>query len=437
MMLNMITDKIPLAPQAIEHLPVVTDVPIPKPPDPMNKIDLGAFPEVIQISRPTIANHRYTLPLIFTDEENNELALMDKPSPHGLFEIMILQAGAKEKPAIDDLSDEKLDLFLGLAQQFDRFVNSKESINHFGIEGSLPRASFNYDPWTLDRPGIQPITRLHLHLYLIAQNTLQFIREHRQAYGAIPSVYTRRRLVDPLSFLGTSLVYDLHQHRIRLPNDSVLLQPDDSLTVKEGLPLGLNIYFPKGWYSLTEPSFRVYLRQLHKSLLEAADEVFIAFTGKPAVAPIGTRHELLNRHAIIEHLDRVRWLSEKSRLGLKEMASWLRPASTRLLQASVQRERWAIHHIILNGLAYTVSFMTDKPIQLGANPSAAWLNISVRLFTDVGGAGVFGCAGASSLFLDRGKDTFTDQQMILRWTFQEAFQQLAASTFSKYPLRWR
>ncbi len=430
-------DKIPLAPQAIDRLLVVTGVPVPRPPNPLNEVDLSAFPEIIQTSCPPNPAHRPTRPLVFTDNENNALALMDKTNPHALYEIMIMQTGAKEKPAINDISDEKLGLLLALVQQFALFVNSEQTIQHFGLGGNLLRASFNYDPWTQDRPGLQPIARLHLHLYLIAQHTLQFIQEHRQPYRAIPCPYVRRRLVDPLSFLGPHLVYDLHQDRITLPDDAIIVQPDDELTVQQGLPLGLHVLFPKGWRSLTDPSFRIYLRRLHQSLSQAADELFRAFTGKSAVAPIGTRHDLLDFHTITKHLDKIVWISAASRLGLQEMASWLRPAPESLLQTSARHERWAIHHVILNGLAYTLSLTADAPIQLGVNSAPVWLNISVRLFTDVGGAGVFGCSGASSLMLDRGKDICTDQEMVQRWKFQEAFQRSVADEFSEYPFQWR
>lgn len=411
---------VPLAPENMDMLPVVVGVPVADPPNPKYKIDLQALPDVVEISVPTIQNATPFRPWILTTDDG-ALSIMDKPHPHALYEVMLMQAARQVHSSIAELSTGERNLLLATARRFAAFVADPHVQRQFGLEGALLRMSVNHDPWTLDRPGMQPVSRLHVHMYLLDAGTVRIINQNRQPYGTLVSPFQQKQLVDPLSFLGAALLRDLHYaHLVRLPSDMTIDESEPRAVVEQALPLGLNIRIESGWSAFADEHFSAYLCELHHAMCTAANEIFAAFTGESPVAPLGVRHPLYRAAEIGRRLNRISWISGRTRDGLNELANWLRDVPTSLFDAD-HHAHWLVQHVVLNGLAYALSFAAPTPLGCDGADQAIWLNVSNRLFSNVGGAGLFGCTGASAVLLDRGRGTRSDVEMASRWDFQRAF----------------
>jgi hypothetical protein len=414
--------ELPLEPPNLADLRLVTAVAVADPPNPKYKIDLDALPAVVEISTPLGEANGVVRPLTLFTHDDSAIALMDKPHPHALLEMMTMQAGRQVKSGIDELSEEELSLSLSIINQFARFVHQPSVARHFDLRGGLVRASFNYDPFTLDRPGLQPDKRFHAHMYLLDRKALGVIGRRALPYGALKDPFDKRRMVDPFSFLGAQLAYDLHRRRRLCPSTIAPMIPDSVETVRQGLPLGLNLELLHGWDTLTDRAFPRYLRRLHQAMAEATDELFLAFTNRRSVAPIGTRYPCLPPSLIRERLAKLRWLSADSYRGLCDLVNWLRPLPSTLLERLSRHPRYQVQHVTLNGLAYTISIAENAPMEL-AGGGALFLNIAVRMFANVGGAGLFGCRGVSAVMLDRGRGTLNAKEMLTRRSFQQEFQE--------------
>jgi hypothetical protein len=410
---------IPLAPENLLTLPVVPSLPVAALPSSSNLIiDFKQLPSSLERAPASF------LKLHMQTEDNGAFAIMDKLKTHALYDLTLMQSAHEARRTLDELTEGEFDLLLRVSYLFGRFIEQSEHIRRFRLAGSKPRIVFNHDPQTWDRPGLQAIERFHTHMYVLVSSTLEKIRLLRQPFSSLQSAYTRRRLVDPLAFLGPQILYDLLLHSQQTPPWAKIIIPDPTETVCSGLPLGLNIILEEGWNVLTRSWFGAYLLHMHQLMVGASNEIFQAFTGEDAIAAPGTRHTLLPMDRIHERIQRIPWLSTTSRLGLHQMAAQLRTASSQLLAQPERHPIWSVHHIILNGLAYTLSIMPSKPIVPGLTNNPLLMTVSVRLFSDIGGASLFGCEGVSALNIERGYGTFSSSDVEQRQAFQRSFLEM-------------
>ena len=391
-------DKVFMAPDNLSDLQVVEELPMP------------SVPIIHVVS-----------PLVLHVKEGETLTLMDKKNSHSLLDMMILQTGDTPKATIEHLTPEEYRLTFSLVAHYADFINREEIIHRFGMEGSLPRFSFNHDPFTNDRESLQATRRFHLHMYLLESNMLEEIQERKRRYGQIENKFERQRLVDPMSFLSAHLIYDLITYHLPQNEFFTVMYPDGEEAVRTGRSLGLNIRLNEGWEVLKDEGFSNYFLNVHHAILFATEQVYFAMTGRDSVPPLGHRHQLLEIETIQENLRKLIWLSDFSRDGLLEMARTLRPVSRLVSEINKRHPEWAVYHVVAKSLPYTVSIAPEYPIGAGVTDNPLYLNLSLRLFSDVGGAGLFGCLNTSAVKLKRGDGVFSELELKRRWDFQKEF----------------
>lgn len=370
---------------------------------------------------PNVTSVDNVRPLIIKISEEESIAIMDKKKAHSLFEVMVIQTASVIKEGIDELSNAEFRLFTHLMKVFGSFISDQNYIDMFELQGCLPRISFNYDPLTHDRESLQDIKRFHAHMFLISPEQQRYIANHKRKFVETCDLYQKRRLVDPFSFIAEQILLDLHQtKKVLVPDTMALVQSSFEEKVASGQPLGLNINFLNGWESIGDEAFNSYLLSIHLAIKQATNEIYFAFTGNKVKDVRNERYSLLDRVTIEHNLNQLTWLSRISREALLQIAGKLKPFPRKLVTSPNLHSKLINHHVIANGSAFTVSISSDQCIgDQGKYPVS--MNISVRLFSDIGGAGLFGCRNVSSIYLNRRDGFYSDLQMTKRHKFQEAF----------------
>lgn len=420
--------NLPGAPDNLPSLAVSTSLSVCDPPDPYkSKIDLDSLPRVVPLPPAGEVPFVKTLmPVLRTGAHKGAVALMDKPHPHSLFELMAMQAGENVRSSLSDLSYwEQKELFR-LAYLFASCVNSAEYAERFDLSGGLLRFSFNHDPFTHDRPGLQyPIRRLHLHMYVLDKTSLCKIQAGKVPLGQVTDASVVTSLLDPVSFLAPMVLRDLLSSKINFLEGMEVIYADPYTTVSQGLPLGLNIRMADGWKPFLSEEFGEWLRALHLLMLKASRELKWVLTGKPELPNAYMRDQVCSQEVVNARLEEVDWLSTASRDGIQELSAWLSVAPPSLLRSAKVHSGLMAQYVVLNGLAYSIGFTQEDPIGALTNQHAAIMNISIRILSHIGGAGLFGANGISAIMLNRGQGKFSYDQMELRQDFQRGIMTMA------------
>ncbi|MFB5763592.1 hypothetical protein [Paenibacillus medicaginis] len=397
--------------------------------------NLSKMRVAVDITVPTVPEAHVVTPLIFLTKNGGELAVMDKKLAHSLLEVMVIETSKREKRTINQLSAEENVLYVELLSLFITFINKKEIIEKYNLDGTAARIVFNYDPWTQDRDGLQPVKRFHTHLYIVNNQHIDQIETNSTTYGEIEDRYLRRRLVDPFSFLGASLLFDIHQNLLETTDVvAQVKEPNPEQMIENGLPIGLNVKIINESAALNREGLRKYIVKLNALIERSYNELYRAITGEASPAEKFKRHDILNKKDALENLSEISWLSERSLQGLEEAIVKLRSPSDRLFKRKHHLDM-LIFHNILNGLAYTFSISLLIPSDCSRS-DALDINISVRLFGDSGGAGMFGYGNKSAVMLQRGKGIYNSLELAERHSFQADLQKyLMEELSSKYAYR--
>ncbi|MDK8182742.1 hypothetical protein [Paenibacillus sp. UMB4589-SE434] len=372
---------------------------------------------VSTISMPTAPTIHQIPPLVLKLDDINSITLMDKKSAHSLLEMMIIQTGQLPRASITDISDKEYRAWIDMVCNFFDFVGQDSIIKKYSLRGSLPRIAFNIDPWTDDRDGLQPVKRFHTHLYVLEQEVIKTMIETKTSYKEIDSNFQKRRLLDPFSFLGALVLKDMIQSFIDLPPDVRVVDPDPEETVRKGYPVGLNLIVKNGVETLRQKEGIELLYNLNKQIKQRSKEILEKFVGTGEPSPTGTRHKLLPLEVRLDNISRISWLSEHTRMMMADALHGLKDASEQLLRARKRHQELSSYMTTSNGIAYTLSMFPENRINY-KSVTALWINICPRLFSDVGGAGLFGCCLVNSVMIQRGEGIFNEKQMQKRWNFQ-------------------
>lgn len=370
---------------------------------------------------PAVSSLHVIKPVTYSSQDL-EITLMDKKNTHSLLDIMAIQTGRTNKPTLNELSDNELSFILQLYSIFLRFVNDNTVINKYQLNGSLPRISFSCDPHTEDREGLQPVKRFHTHMYLMTNDTIKEAESNKIKYQDIKSEYLRRRLVDPISFLGNNLIFDIHENFITVPTEIKINKPDHISTINNNLQLGFNAKINNNNDFIGSPVFQKYLKDLHSSLQNVYTDIAYAFTGVRESAVCGKRHALLDKTEILKRLNQLNYLSRSSRQGLEQLVSTLKRPPIFLMKRIFTHDRRVIHHIPTNGLCYAFSIAQESVVYEGEDSKDNLvMNILPKMFSDIGGAGLVGLEGTGCVLLNRGHGSYNEEQMLERWKYQEEF----------------
>ncbi len=366
---------------------------------------------------------RYRRRLIQAIEASGaRFGLIDKASPHALYDLMVSALHQPPQPAPTGSSALGGQLLWRSAASFVQFVSRSDVMRGFDLDGGRLHIALNCDPGTQDRESCQANKQLHIHLLYWRREELAAL-SGAGTLGEIEDLRLRRQSLDPLAFVGAHLIRDALGDLPLGIHGAELLPVDDQAVIEGRQPLGCLLRLP-GWGVLDDPAFEALVRHIHQRLEQAGAQVLAAFTGETAPPPPWRRHSLLPRPQIRENLRRLSW-SEPSRAGLAHLAERLRdlrPAlADRFRRGAPGRRK---HHMSLNLPCYSLNLYAPFSNTRGRTVRDAetlYLILQTKLFSAIGGAGLVGLGRVPSVRILRGIGSFEPESWHRRARFQRAF----------------
>jgi hypothetical protein len=362
------------------------------------------------------------------------LALIDKASPHALFDLMLTDvapARSGQRPAADPgaVAEVTGRLLWQSAAHFSRFIAEPAVQREFGLgpDTGVTHLALNCDPNTFDRESVQALKRFHLHLIHWHRPELAPL-QHPESYGEQTDALLARQCLDPLTFVGTELLYAaLSDSALELAG-AELIAPDPAAACAGHLPLGALLRL-ESWERLTDPMFERLVRRLHQQIAHTARALMRAVTGHDEPAPAWRRHRLLAPQQIADNLDALD-LGAQARarvLGLTDSLRDLDAESAERLKLGSALARQ--HCMTLNQPCYSLG-LTAFPVagqrpqaaqQAGPSQTRPILSIQLKLFSGIGGAGLLSLPGIASVRVVRGHGRFSADAWHRRACFQRRF----------------
>lgn len=348
------------------------------------------------------------------------LALIDKASPHSLFDLMLSEVSTPSKSTAADVSRRAGLTLWRTGLNFVRYCAQAEVAEEYGLAGGELHLALNCDPHTWDRESVQAAKQFHLHLLCWPVATLEPLRR-AQPLAEITDRRLRRQALDPLAFLGARLVTEVLQGlALGVPGAS-LGTPDDRAVLAGDRPLGAVLTLP-GWEVLETDPFEDLVRRIHQRLAWLASLLLETFTGHADVPGPWRRHPLLPGREIGARIAGLPFSAE-SRDGLRLLAGALRavdPATLRRLARATPTRRMDL--VTLNQPSYALNLHAPGTVRQALDSRAeVHLIIQPKLFSGIGGAGLLTLGGVPSVRVLRGHGTFSEVQWLRRTRFQRAF----------------
>jgi hypothetical protein len=347
----------------------------------LTRIDLAQLP------RFSLLNHAirpdYFPPLSFHEHEESGLMVVDKVNNHSLYSLMILQSGKTPKKGFQELTPYEMNTLFNLYVRFIEWYKG----SHFG--DMLPRFSYNHDPDTTQRAGLQSIDRFHAHLYLLNKKELINGPLRREAsLKELVHDMNYKDYFDPAAYCFERILMDLHKKWIKPPFEIELIEEPLIQKIINGRGLGLNLLYRGEVSYFKSAAFINYFRSLHRLAQCAFAQIMNSFATLP------------------------RWLSEETKTDLSALLVRLREVSPSVASFLRKKPGFAKNLLAYRSLCY--SFSIDL-----LSPNEYLLNFYPRLFSEIGGAGIFASAGYNAVVIDRNKNSyFTPQAVEKRRTFQ-------------------
>lgn len=368
-----------------------------------------------------------------TAEPTDQLALVDKASPHALFDLMLTEvssvdAGQAHKADASSVMPMTGQALWQTAANFQRFVSSPEIHRELGLtdiarQPGWLQLALNCDPNTDDRESVQALKSFHLHLIYWRASELRALTQASRFLDQ-QDPYLARQCLDPLSFLGPRLcndrLADLESEFARL--GASLVPADSAATCAGHRPMGCLIQLPS-WDLLATFAFERLIRQLHQRLAETATALLRAVTGSEQAPAPWQRHPLLPRRQIAQNLETL-GLSSESRTGLLALTQRLHdltiPVARYLRDASPARR---MHCMTLNQPCYSLSLspMDARGRSTMGVDGPLLLSLQVKLFSGIGGAGLISLPGLPSVRVLRAQGQFSEADWQRRADFQGHF----------------
>jgi len=394
---EILASKNPLLPNHLENLRLQTDIfdslNVKGRPDlnlfnqfmPERCSDANEYKGFLEISKPF---------LLKTIDQGMDISLMDKLSPHALYELMLISTNPKLISCITEHEPKERKKIFQLFSIFPQFAKDLHL---------FPYIAFSYDPNTLDRESGQCEKRFHAHFIGRTKEELNTIAMGKKQLSEL-SYLRRRRLIDESSIIASMIFRDFLVNNLDLK--SIFLEPEKNYLVPS-----LKFNLIHGWNTLNSINFDEDFQAIHNGLLSVFADLTFDFTdGKFG----HWQRPNLDRANIKEKLDKYYWLLPESRETLEYFLEKLKPN----LLKKVEYFRNPIYRDIttqvypLNGLCYSTAFFEEDGLPK--------MLIRPQLFSDLGGAGVEQINGVTTK-IKRNVGVFNDEEMKSRRRFQNLF----------------
>lgn len=360
----------------------------------------------------------------WTGDVGEAWAIINKTVPHQLYDAMIISSSDREvKPSVADLSPRERREMLRLIHGFVHYISGPNTIDSYGLDRSFFLASVNFNPDNADREGLQPVPRIHFHLNPMPWDQLKDLPDRAVLLGSIKSARMRRRLVDPLSPLGVTMINHLLQD---LEGDLIeLCRWTPEALIDSGRPIGFHARLRKGWDTLLDPGLGDLMAEIHRRLDCVYRRLRRAFLGTDEDFLVWERHSLLPRRQIKDQIWDMNEFPVAVRNKLCLLADLLRDIPTATVnKLKPYPERQEL--MAIEGLAYAMGFYADElnERQLPLNNSnSVYLLLQAKLFASSGGAGVIGVQGVNAVLLcrDSGGTFYGEEEWNNRTLFLQAY----------------
>lgn len=366
----------------------------------------------------------------------NRIAFIDKSFPHSRFDLMLLASEDDVHSSASSLTPATRRVVFSTAYQFLRFVGEPEVIERYGLHDGHVHVCFNYDEHTTDREnGMFYDKRFHTHVNYYPGRDLKALGSARR-WRDLPDVGLRRRLIDPLTVLAASIMYDALGPTFA---DLDVMPVDDHRDSTTGLPPGLKFRLPH-WRLLESPTFAHALALLHERSVEVYGQLHEAFTGQPHRPRAWHRPALLPPDDLLANIRRLDWLSERSAAGLRTLAAALRTVDDRQIAMLRHVERRRVQLLTLAGLNYSLGIFSPAANTVTTrlvDAKDVYVVVQYKLLADIGMAGLPAIRDIPIVKLDRRTGpVMSDDEVADRRAFSDEFLQAAMPTVaSRFGLR--
>jgi hypothetical protein len=131
--------------------------------------------------------------------DGDRLALIDKVSPHSLFDLMVSEISDPPKATPDAVDPATGRVLWRTGLAFVRFVSDPEVMRRFDLADGELHLALNCDPNTHDRESVQAAKQFHLHLLYWPGRTLKAVGgrraiRRRRGFAAASSRHRSARL---------------------------------------------------------------------------------------------------------------------------------------------------------------------------------------------------------------------------------------------------
>lgn len=370
-------------------------------------------------------------------QQGDRLALIDKASPHALFDLMLTEVspptrGRAAKSSPSSVAPVTGRVLWQTAANFRRFIAEPAVRRAFELDNGWLQLALNCDP-TADRESVQALKQFHLHLIYWRAPELQQLQKV-ECFKDQRDPYLARQCLDPISFLAPMLVEDCLADLDLGPSGATWLPADAAATCTGKRPLGSLLLLPS-WDQLAAPAFERLISGLNQRLNETASTLLQALTGAEQPPAPWHRHALLPSDQIAANLQQL-GLRPGVGADLLVLAQRLHDLSAAV--AGYLRHRSAarrMHCMTLNQPCYSLSLspMDAQGRSTAAAEGPLLLAIQLKLFSGIGGAGLVSLPGIPSVRVVRGQGQFSEADWLRRADFQRRFAAYNSEALSSAP----
>lgn len=364
-------------------------------------LDFNCLPDIKVIN--TSIREDFIRPRILQEHDESAIIIMDKPNVHSLYSLMITQSGRTAKKSFTELTwFEKKKTFEVASKFFQFWRRSPELYNHY-----LPRFSYNHDPFTSDRPGLQSIERFHAHLYLTDLVELEKNLKTAVTLDEILPRHNYKDYFDPSAIFFENLLIDAHRAILKVPDDLKLIHMPMKDKIEAGLGLGLNWSYDGDINYFSTDRFLNYLDTIHQ-FLENYFKIPLFLENNHGI--------FFDKEDMKQKIEDDRILSNQTKEYLRRMVSHLKPLEPKIYNYLKTHSHWAKNVISYRKLSYSFS------IDFNSTRNSFLISMIPKLFSEIGGAGFFSYKQANCMIIQRGiGKKFTEIENDLRRNFQLDF----------------
>jgi len=316
---------------------------------------------------------------------NQNLGFFDKPKPHSLFELMVMQSGYNQQAGFFDLPEINQQECLKI---FHKFVQYSKSLD------LTPIISFSYDPHTTTRPPSQSVKRFHAHLVARSKQEINDLSSHKAYLHKFDTFY-KRRVIDEFSIVAGYVLAEIYAN-VFINSPFKVYKPFEIYDLPN-MVISLS-----SWDELEKSSFYTVFKTMHFYITEIMSSLFSSSSSQSDLLQTFLNYQNKFNFST-ETLDLVKFFINKLKLDI---------LSGKDYKSFQQNSKILEHTVPLSGPAYSTSFF-EKDNQI-------LLNIRPVLFSSVGGAGIVPMDGLLTQ-IQRSAYTVNTDEIKKRKIFQEGF----------------